>query len=604
MTTFVEQFVNTYASCPALVTSRIVGYRDAPLSSDYQLFTFSRFNKEEVKKFSERLIRAVTSGKIVEAKAKADTFLTQTDTTAGDLRENPLLLGLMVYIFNARGDVPNNRPEIYKECSLLMFEKWDQRRDIVFEFPKDFQLLDLFGFLAAEIFGNAETEDGVSEEWLLTKLRKFFNVWYEDKCRSVAASNVLVEFIIGRAWIMCEIGPGVFKFTHRTFLEYFFARRLEEEAAGVATLIQAHLITKVVQAQWDVVSHLALQIATFRSGPKSIQALDALLKYETKPDTSPVEEINFLVFLARSLEYLTLPEARLKDAIDYIFNESVRLGATSYHEAIEVVHEFLEACQPRLSFVKNRLYQLAEIVLEGPLSVERTFVLYLMGTRYSGFRSQQRSPAHAMPSAVWNAFARNRTEYKKSQLAHAQADVNEARSYIYIYQDQVEQLYEKYRIKLIFALPPAHTPVQIAALAYFLIEAAAYQFRGGRGLRFANLELSKGELTKLIEMMSDDLLLEWRDARITELIDECQIFNNFSPIDELVYFFDIERGSSRPHSPYVNRMSRCFFLYLLFLSARYRADRFEGHLRPIPRSRHPSPVIDIMNRYASTSRNR
>ena len=297
MTVLIEQFSNAYASCPSLVTSRIVGYPDAPMSDDYQIFTLSRFNKEEVRKFSQFLIRAVTGDKLAAAKLKADLFIAQTENTAGDLRENPLLLGLMVYIFNVRGDVPNNRPEIYKECSLLMFEKWDQRRDIIFELPTDFDMLDLFGYLASQIFGNAETEDGVSEEWLIQRLRNFFNAWYEDRARSVAAARILVEFITGRAWVMCEIGPGVFKFTHRTFLEYFFARRLEEEAGGVTALIQNHLVAKISQAQWDVVSHLALQITTFRSGPKSIQALDALLKAATEIKFEPREEINFLTFL-------------------------------------------------------------------------------------------------------------------------------------------------------------------------------------------------------------------------------------------------------------------------------------------------------------------
>ena len=74
------------------------------------------------------------------------------------------MLGLMVYLFIYRGDVPSNRPEIYKECATLMFEKWDQRREIIFNIPVDFDLLDLFSYLASKIFGSADTEDGVSRD--------------------------------------------------------------------------------------------------------------------------------------------------------------------------------------------------------------------------------------------------------------------------------------------------------------------------------------------------------------------------------------------------------------------------------------------------------
>src|SRR5439155_8392285 len=108
------------------------------------------------------------------AKLKADKFLAQTNSLGDDLRENPLMLGLMVYLFIYRGDVPSNKPEIYKECATLMFEKWDQRRDIIFKIPVDFDLLDLFSYLASKIFGSADTEDGVSREWLVAQLRAFF----------------------------------------------------------------------------------------------------------------------------------------------------------------------------------------------------------------------------------------------------------------------------------------------------------------------------------------------------------------------------------------------------------------------------------------------
>ena len=103
-----------------------------------------------------------------------------------------------------------------------MFEKWDQRRDIFVDIPTDFDLLDVFAYLASEIFGSAETEDGVSREWLITTLRSFFERWYLERPKAIKVARSLVDFVTGRAWVMCEIGPNVFKFTHRTFLEYFW----------------------------------------------------------------------------------------------------------------------------------------------------------------------------------------------------------------------------------------------------------------------------------------------------------------------------------------------------------------------------------------------
>src|SRR3546814_5463137 len=52
-----------------------------------------------------------------EANKNTDVFIQQTERNASDLRRNPLLLGLMAWLFSARGNVPENLPEIYSECA-------------------------------------------------------------------------------------------------------------------------------------------------------------------------------------------------------------------------------------------------------------------------------------------------------------------------------------------------------------------------------------------------------------------------------------------------------------------------------------------------------
>ncbi len=562
MTVLIEQFCNAYSSCPNLITSRVVGYPDAPLSHDYQIYTLSRFNKDEVRKFSEQLIRAVTGEKLEAAKVKAEQFILQTQTAAGDLRENPLLLGLMVYIFNIRGDVPNNRPEIYKECSLLMFEKWDQRRDIIFELPTDFDMLDLFGYLASQIFGAAETEDGVSEEWLVGRLRTFFNSWYEDKARSVAAARILVDFITGRAWVMCEIGPGVYKFTHRTFLEYFFARRLEEEAGGVTSLIHHHLISKVSQSQWDVVSHLALQITTFRSGPKSVQALDALFKSASEVKFEPKEEINFLTFWARSLEYLTIPEARLREAIEYIFNRVLHLGSVYSLDAAEVLHDVLEASERRRGFVQNLISMHSKPILSGPSDDKRDFLAYLLGIRYSGHRSRRLAP-YPM-HLIWSAFEEARVTAKDDQWGRSQADVNEARSYLYIYRERFLDLYSVFGLSLIFAPYSQLVPTEIYRMPFSIIAEGLRVSTRRASSRFSEFTIENTEAAELLKVVTNDLLSASRDGNL-----EAIVFTGTSEIQrslayELIHYFDyiiMRRPAPRPSE----LQSRCIYMLTLML---------------------------------------
>ena len=93
------------------------------MSDDYLPMALARFNLEEVEQFASRLIRAVRQNSSKEEiSAQASVFLDQTKNIGDDLRENPLMLGLMVYLFVYKGEVPAYRPEIYKECATLMFE--------------------------------------------------------------------------------------------------------------------------------------------------------------------------------------------------------------------------------------------------------------------------------------------------------------------------------------------------------------------------------------------------------------------------------------------------------------------------------------------------
>ena len=56
-------------------------------------------------------------------KHRAEEFLSaQTSTNAQDLRQNPLLLGLMAWLFYMKGDLLMNRPEIYREFAILIFQ--------------------------------------------------------------------------------------------------------------------------------------------------------------------------------------------------------------------------------------------------------------------------------------------------------------------------------------------------------------------------------------------------------------------------------------------------------------------------------------------------
>jgi NACHT domain len=350
----VTSFCSQYPLCPTLVTSRLVGYDDAPLSDDFEELILERFDEREILTYLSKFFKVVGGRSDKEAAQSAQDFLRQTAANASDLRTNPLMLGLMAWLFNARGDVPSNRPEIYRECAILMFERWDPDRDIKADVPADFDKLHLFSSLASEIFGDPELAAGVETTWLSAKIREYLEALYENKAQAAAATKAIVKFITGRAWVMTDVGDGVFAFTHQTFLEYFFARFVDDRSDTVADVFD-EIMPHVLRREWDVVAHLSLQIKTHRSLRRQNQAIEALITLLR--EERPTEEQRALsVFSARSLEYLIASESQIKGLVELIFSEAT--NSADDEQFLRAMRYCASCSAERRMFVRKLLLEL------------------------------------------------------------------------------------------------------------------------------------------------------------------------------------------------------------------------------------------------------
>lgn len=347
----VKAFCEQFPLCPVLVTSRLVGYDDANLGDEFEEFVLERFDDPEVLSYATKFMKVVGNHKEKEAGRLANLFFKQTKSNASDLRRNPLLLGLMAWLFHMRGDVPSNRPEIYKECAILMFEKWDPDRDINADIPKGFDRLQLFSDLASKIFGHPELSAGVEAAWLERKIQAYFQRLYENKAQSIEASRALVKFITGRAWVMSEMGDGIFAFTHQTFLEYFFALHIDEMYDSVAEVFQK-IMPRVAREEWDMVSHLCLQIKTYRNLRRQNESIDLLLKYLQASHTEK-EAAAIASFSARSLEYLAASEGNIKSLVLALIDRSMSGADSSLFSRWQDVATCALGCVDRRDFIER-----------------------------------------------------------------------------------------------------------------------------------------------------------------------------------------------------------------------------------------------------------
>lgn len=351
----VEQFCAKFPLCSVLVTSRRVGYRDAPLSDDFDTFGLERFDDPEVLDFCKKSLKIIYQSKITatEIEKHARLFMRQTHNNAHDLRYNPLMLGLMIWLFSDNQEVPANRPEIYSECARLMFEKWDKNRGIVAEGLGDFDLLELFDDIAYSIYGDAEKEEGVSRAWLLQTIRLYFEKQFEDRAKAHRSAGYIVDFVTGRSWVMTEIGENVYKFTHRTFLEYFVARHISSQYDSVKNLL-SHLQKDIEEEYSDVVNHLALQIQTFKIGRKIAESVNHFI-FILEKRTSLKKKTAILFFVSKALEYLPAPEGSLRSLMEAIFENIEKVHKKEGDYVIEIIAILCNCCAERRQFMRESL---------------------------------------------------------------------------------------------------------------------------------------------------------------------------------------------------------------------------------------------------------
>ena len=287
-----QQFSKNFPLITLLVTSRYVGYENLPLSGFTHLGV-DHLDNSAIETIYRNVSRSVLQKSPAYIQEKKDIFLSDAHKKAKELIRSPLLLTLIVIIYNKKSEIPDNRAALYSFCADLLFERWDGYRDIAPELPERFRLFDLFKYLSSILYEREEYGGRINKDDLLREAREFFRRDYIDnkEGKSAEAAHHMVEHLTGRAWILHEVGEGIFEFTHRTFMEFFYAKHLETEFESTENLIE-ECLKYVVLGSRTVPAHLALQIRTKDKRTASSKVCDAL-KVALERDRSSSELVHF-----------------------------------------------------------------------------------------------------------------------------------------------------------------------------------------------------------------------------------------------------------------------------------------------------------------------
>ncbi|MCO6010044.1 NACHT domain-containing protein [Actinoallomurus purpureus] len=260
----VESFANLYPLTRIIVTSRVIGYPEAPLSSSiFPSYRVTPFSETQVGTYVEKWFRLDDSISRSSQDSFTHSFMKESSAII-DLRSNPLILSLLCALYSSERFIPQNKPEIYHKCAEVLFESWDRSRGIAVPLKFRSQVKPAVQRLAWKIFNDPAGRQALPKSQIQRFLvQSVLREKFEDESEAEEAANEFLNFCAGRAWVLTKVGGNalqpLYGFTHRTFLEYFTAAQLVKQQPD-PTAVWSKLGAHLQDASWDVVGQLAVQI--------------------------------------------------------------------------------------------------------------------------------------------------------------------------------------------------------------------------------------------------------------------------------------------------------------------------------------------------------
>ncbi|HDZ19799.1 hypothetical protein LCGC14_0303940 [marine sediment metagenome] len=327
----IESFCRLYPTVPVIVTSRRVGYEQAPLDPElFEVFSLMEFDDSQVTAYVGNWFETSTEVPNQELRTSVTRFMEESEIVS-DLRKNPLMLALMCNLYRGQGYIPKNRPDVYEKCAMMLFERWDKSRGIHVSLPFEEHIRPTVMFLAHWVYENPEAQEGVPESRLVEKAVEYlFPRRFDDENRAEHAARDFIQFCKGRAWVFTDAGTtddgeALYKFTHSTFLEYFTARYLARKNETADKLVET-LLPRILRREWDVPAQLAFQIKSRDVEDAGDRMLRALLE---RPLGSADEHRILVSFAARCLEFIVPSPAVIQQIVDACVACWIHIGRPS-----------------------------------------------------------------------------------------------------------------------------------------------------------------------------------------------------------------------------------------------------------------------------------
>jgi formylglycine-generating enzyme required for sulfatase activity/energy-coupling factor transporter ATP-binding protein EcfA2 len=243
-----------------VVTSRIVGYREAPLAGTrWRTYTLADFGREEIERFVERWTLAFESAVHGDsqlagqaARRERDELLLAISGSPGieRLASNPLLLTILALIKRQGVSLPQRRVELYELYLRTLINAWNKARSLDqrpvgpdMDYLETVQVLAPLGLWLRETNPTAGLVSRAAlEDWLSGY---YIREWEMAPGPARRQARDFLKAVHRYSNLLVERGADQYGFLHLTFEEMLAAKGIAAQAqlgpAGAVKTILRHL---------------------------------------------------------------------------------------------------------------------------------------------------------------------------------------------------------------------------------------------------------------------------------------------------------------------------------------------------------------------------
>lgn len=290
----IHYFKNQNPNNKVCITSRARGFLP---EKNIEVFEIEPLDRVQIQTYVDNIIKL---GKF--DKSDRESFLQQTQILVDKGFLNSfLVLSLLINIYKAERELPENKLELYQKCFEYISNKREKEKSqekydwaLISTLMKDNTFMELANLCLPN-------NSDVSKDIIKERLTQIYKTKYVSENQTELAIDQFLIFCSDRTELFVPAsGEDCFKFFHRSFFEYFYSQYIFTRMSSVEEIYDAW-------RTFDVDSEIfELTLAMFKQKNESKyqEIVEFLLKKLEKAFSNNIERINVMNMLVLCMQVI------------------------------------------------------------------------------------------------------------------------------------------------------------------------------------------------------------------------------------------------------------------------------------------------------------